>query len=131
MTHVSGQIVKESMSLVRVISFSTDQNIIENSMYFCRTTERLSVKIFFYRNRRAASENGNKTACVCVSKCEACVKYREKRSHIGYFTLGKRHDSSTLSKESKNRLLISKTWLLTVNTRKTSSDTILETRTRF
>ena len=67
MTHVSGQIVKQSMSLVRVISFSTDQNIIENSMYFCRTTERLSAKIFFFTGTEEQQARMEIKQHVCAS----------------------------------------------------------------
>lgn len=65
-----------------------------------------------------------------ASESVKCVKYREKRIHIGYFKLGTTSRLKYFEYESKNILLIKKR-LITVNTRKTSNDTILETCTHF
>lgn len=76
--------------MVRVISFSTDQNIIilENSISFSRITEKAVGKNFLFTETEEQQARVEIKQHVCVTKCEVCVKYREKRSHIGYFTLG-------------------------------------------
>ena len=82
---------------VQIISFNRDPNMIENSMsFFCRKKSCPTKHAMTHQKR--------------ASKCEVCLKYREKRIHIGYFKLviTSRFKCFNFSCEIKNILLIKK-----------------------